>query len=993
MIDFLSALATFAAPALDVLLQATLILAVVAIVARRRPSGSAAWRHSVWLLGFALISMLPFAYDLLPRTGVGPALNLRPAVASLPPAMSEEVATPISQISSPVAHHAPVAQESGRGGLRPEASTAAAPAPGLALRPGVEPAQGPSLPGELAGTATPAPVSGSADASGPTAVRSPGLATLLAGGLVLIWGLGALAFALRGLAGRLRLRQWLRRARPLPRSLRLLAAEVSREVGLRRRLPLHESDALGGPALVGVLRPRVLLPRQLARESDPRLLRPLILHEAIHAMRRDHLTHFALEVIRAVLWFHPLVHLGVRAVTRDREFLTDAAVVSRVSRRSDYAEGILRVLQGGGASSPLVLGVTDGRQSEVEERLDAIIAGRGAVYGQPRAWARWTALGGLALLGFAVASFGIGLDVEVARAARPAAESPDLVAVDTQDQEVVASDEPVLVVIDLPEPRPHGGASAMIDWPAWRKAVAGRYVVEGRPLDFDGFKLELNRFGVATKAMRRASDSRQSRADLVIRVHPERQAVDLVEIVALARSSSYGMRSLRLSLMNRSRSPLSLPAEPPTTKTIEAALFRSSGAKTGLTLGPQGYEATTASIKPLLAPVRELLVKQTLSQLRLMVGRGISAEYLMDLLGGLDQDLRARVLLGRNVDAPTPPAPAFSKEAAAKSIEAGLNYLLRVQDPSGAISVDPTKDEAIRVGRTALATLAFIEQGSTHQEGPHKKIVDRAAEFLQGAGGRRISQDGCLGGQVSFQRNYAHAVATIALAKLYAKTKDETLRPTLERAVKYILKAQNPYRVWRYGVCDGDNDSSISSWMATALIAARDSGIKVQERSFEWTRSWFEEMTDKETGRIGYNKRGSLPVRSITNLESHPATEVETPTAMGLSVMAALGQKLPESETWRRGATLLGKKLPEWSKSRGSIDLVYWYWGTRASRAYGEELASGWNAALGQALIAHQLSEGVTRGSWNPLGAWGDTGGRVATSALAVLALQEACAR
>ena len=111
---------------------------------------------------------------------------------------------------------------------------------------------------------------------------------------------------------------------------------------------------------------------------------------------------------------------------------------------------------------------------------------------------------------------------------------------------------------------------------------------------------------------------------------------------------------------------------------------------------------------------------------------------------------------------------------------------------------------------------------------------------------------------------------------------------------------------------------------------------------------------------------------------------------MGLSVLAMLGAKLRTGETWRRGAALLGKKLPLWSKPRGSIDFIYWYWGTRASRVYGDELALGWNASLGQALLPNQRVEGLAQGSWDPVGAWGETSGRVATTSLAILALQEA---
>jgi hypothetical protein len=48
----------------------------------------------------------------------------------------------------------------------------------------------------------------------------------------------------------------------------------------------------------------------------------------------------------------------------------------------------------------------------------------------------------------------------------------------------------------------------------------------------------------------------------------------------------------------------------------------------------------------------------------------------------------------------------------------------------------------------------------------------------------------------------------------------------------------------------------------------------------------------------------------------------------------------------------------------------------------------GWRAALEAALLKHHAEDG----SWDPVGVWGRTGGRVFSTSMAVLALLAPCA-
>jgi hypothetical protein len=92
-----------------------------------------------------------------------------------------------------------------------------------------------------------------------------------------------------------------------------------------------------------------------------------------------------------------------------------------------------------------------------------------------------------------------------------------------------------------------------------------------------------------------------------------------------------------------------------------------------------------------------------------------------------------------------------------------------------------------------------------------------------------------------------------------------------------------------------------------------------------------------------------------------------------------------------KGVQLILRKAPEWDLDSGEIDFYFWYWGTRAVHlASGKEWDS-WSNALDRALLNAQNQETgrVVRGSWDPVGAWCAVGGRVYSTALACLMLQE----
>jgi hypothetical protein len=87
------------------------------------------------------------------------------------------------------------------------------------------------------------------------------------------------------------------------------------------------TDTQQGPALCGLLRPVVLLPRGLIEQLDSQALRLVLRHELIHLARRDLGWNLLQVCVQIVWWWHPLVWFANARVRALREAAVDEAVM------------------------------------------------------------------------------------------------------------------------------------------------------------------------------------------------------------------------------------------------------------------------------------------------------------------------------------------------------------------------------------------------------------------------------------------------------------------------------------------------------------------------------------------------------------------------------------------------------------------------------------------------------------------------------------------
>ena len=109
------------------------------------------------------------------------------------------------------------------------------------------------------------------------------------------------------------------------------------------RCVLRAERSGGCPALLGVWRPKVILPVDFESRYT-RLERLLVLsHERTHLRRGDAVWNALFALLRCLLWFNPLVHLASTRFREDQELSCDAAVIEdHPGSHRTYATAMLK---------------------------------------------------------------------------------------------------------------------------------------------------------------------------------------------------------------------------------------------------------------------------------------------------------------------------------------------------------------------------------------------------------------------------------------------------------------------------------------------------------------------------------------------------------------------------------------------------------------------------------------------------------------------------
>ena len=215
------------------------------------------------------------------------------------------------------------------------------------------------------------------------------------------------------------------------------------------------------PAVCGLFRPVILLPRSLAEQLPPAQLRAVLLHELLHLRRGDVWVNCAQALLQIAYWWHPLLWFANARIRRVREEAVDDAVMLALNEDAEtYAPTLLEVaklaLHRPLASLGLV-GILESRSS-LRQRIERLMD-----FHPPRK-AGLTLGAALAVLGFAA------LAVPMGEAPAPA-EPPGAAA----SQAVTNGSRPIALPVQnhwikrSPPATSYRMASCSMKWASWTR--------------------------------------------------------------------------------------------------------------------------------------------------------------------------------------------------------------------------------------------------------------------------------------------------------------------------------------------------------------------------------------------------------------------------------------------------------------------------------------------------------------------------------------------
>ena len=260
---------------------------------------------------------------------------------------------------------------------------------------------------------------------------------------------------------------------------------------------------------------------------------------------------------------------------------------------------------------------------------------------------------------------------------------------------------------------------------------------------------------------------------------------------------------------------------------------------------------------------------------------------------------------------------------------------------------------------TGIALLAFLGAGETQVHGRRQHAVRQGLAYL-----RRRAVSTPHGADLREGTMYSQGIAAIALCEAYGLTRDVQLQEPARRAIDYILAAQHEAGGWRYAPGQA-GDTTVTGWQLMALKSAQMAYLQVPPPSLAAAGRFLDAVQADAGARYGYMTPGEQP----------------TTTAIGLLCRMYLG--------WRHDDPALARGVQFLLETGPSQDNMYYnYYATQVLFHYGGSAWETWNPRMRETLLSLQARQGHEDGSFYLKGGQLETGGRLLSTALAVMTLE-----
>ena len=179
--------------------------------------------------------------------------------------------------------------------------------------------------------------------------------------LVFVWLAGVFILSLRLFDAWLQARRLTRYGtRPAAPEHQAMLARLAGRLRLRRPVAIVESVRVAVPAVVGWLRPVVLLPAVALTGLTAQQVEALIAHELAHVLRHDFLANLVQSAIETLFFYHPAVWYVSRQVREEREHCCDDLAMRLCGNPEAYARALLGLAERRAGGPALAAAATGG---------------------------------------------------------------------------------------------------------------------------------------------------------------------------------------------------------------------------------------------------------------------------------------------------------------------------------------------------------------------------------------------------------------------------------------------------------------------------------------------------------------------------------------------------------------------------------------------------------------------------------------------------------
>lgn len=321
----------------------------------------------------------------------------------------------------------------------------------------------------------------------------------------------------------------------------------------------------------------------------------------------------------------------------------------------------------------------------------------------------------------------------------------------------------------------------------------------------------------------------------------------------------------------------------------------------------------------------------------------------------------------RRANAPRPNSAA---------IAAAFTWLMANQAKDGSWTSRHSQDATVAV--TGVALLAMLGDGSTMRSGKWKGPIKKAVNWLR----QRQTETGAFA-----EATGPHLLASLAMTEAYLLSNYKLIKKSAERGLRHADSRRAADGGWRPTADATDSDPALTMWgttlIGTATLAAMREAARPNHGIAEWLGSPRAHLVS-EGGVLG----AKAPVARIGELAfDQGAANAFTLYWLKLDTQDAAGAAL-EAEVTERHQTALtrARSLPrKWAKDpKHKLSISEWFASSHAFAQAGDKKSL---AVITRALATAQISEGEFRGTWEPIGVWGEVGGRAWTTAMAAMTL------